>query len=87
VYYPTPVDTLVHTTTATEVVSPLVLNHMPKPFMVVSAPFDLMDDMWTEKDSDTSILDKQDEIRKKAQAIEDKAAKQMSKQKGTVDQQ
>jgi len=87
VYYPTPVDTLVHTAAATELVSPLVLNHMPKPFLVVSAPFDLLDDMWAEDDSDAKIIEKQRQIRQKVKDIEDKAAAQMKNQKGTVAQQ
>jgi len=82
VYYPTPVNTLVHTATATELVSPLALNHMPKPFMVVSAPFDLMDDMWAEDKSDTAILDKQDKVRKDYQDNVDKTDDKLSKQKG-----
>jgi len=85
VYYPTPINTVVHTTAATELVSPLVLNHMPKPFLVVSAPFDLMDAMWAEgDDSDQKIIEKQRQIRQKQQDIVDKTDDKLSKQKGTL---
>lgn len=84
VYYPTPVDTLVRTTAATELVSPLVLTHMPKPFMVVTAPFDLLDDVWAEDKSDTDLQNKRDQIDKDYRKIVDNTNDKISKQKGTL---
>lgn len=66
---------MVHTAAATELVSRLALNHMPKPFMVLSAPVNLKgaELLAKEKDPDRRTLVGQDFVRDQLERAEQKA--------------
>jgi len=66
----------------TEAVSRLAYTHLPKPFLVVSAPFELVGDMMEKgkgDDPDVKIIEEQKKIRQTVDDIEKKAGRDWDK--------